>query len=127
MDVPKLGTTKVTNNITVLWIPYTRSNFHTAKFHVNDVAYKSSEQHLHHKKAVFFSDNMSAAKILPAITPAECKKLGEKVDNFDFRKWKDHCKAIMKSGLLAKFSKHVHCFKALEATNDTVLVEGLPT
>ncbi len=104
LDVPILGTTKVTNNITALYGSLTPlSNCHTAKFHVNGVAYKSSQQNLHHKKAVFFSDNMSAATILAASTPAECKKLGEKVNNFDFSKWKDHCKAIMKSGLLAKF------------------------
>ncbi len=89
---------------------------------MNDVAYKSSEQYLH----VFFSDNMSAAKILAASTPAECKKLGETVDNFDLSKLKDHCKAIMKSGLSAKFSQNLHCFKALEATNDTVLVKTSP-
>ncbi len=68
---------------------------------------------------------MSPAKILTAITPAECKILGEKVDNFDLSKWKDHCKAIMKSCLLAKFSQNVHCFKAQEATNDTVFVKSL--
>ncbi len=69
---------------------------------------------------------MSAAKILAASTTVECKKQEEKVDNFDFTKWKDHCKAIMKSGLLAKLSQNVHCFKAQEATNDTVLVEASP-
>ncbi len=69
---------------------------------------------------------MSAPTILAASTPAECKKLREKVDNFDFSKWKDHCKAIMKSGLLAKLSQNVHCFMALEATHDIVLVEASP-
>ncbi len=54
------------------------------------------------------------------------KKLGAKVENSDFSKWKDHCKAIMKSGLLAKCSPNVHCFKAVEVTNDTVLVEASP-
>ncbi len=106
LDVPKLGTTRVTTNITAFYGSLTLlSNYHPAKFHVNDVAYKSSEQYLHHKKAVFFLDNMSAATILAVSTPAESKKLGEKVDNFDFSKWKDHCKTIMKSGLLAKFTK----------------------
>ncbi len=32
----------------------------------------------------------------------------------------------MKSSLLAKFLQNVHCFKALEATNDTILVEVSP-
>ncbi len=106
LDVPKLGTTKVTNNITAFYGSLTPlSNYHPAKFHVNDVAYKSSEQYLHHKKAVFFSDSMSAAKIMAGSTPAECKKLGEKVDNFDFSKWKDHCKAIMKSVCWLNFHK----------------------
>ncbi len=54
------------------------------------------------------------------------KKLREKVDNFDFSKWKDLCKAIMKSGLLPKLSQNVHCFMALEATHDIVLVEASP-
>ncbi len=50
LDVPKLGTSKVTNNITAFYESITSLlNFHCAMFHVNDVVYKSSKQYLHHK------------------------------------------------------------------------------
>ncbi len=74
LDVPKRGTTKVTNDITACYGSLTPlSNFHPAKFHVNDVVYKSLEKDLHHRKAVYFSNNMPAAKKLTASTPTECK------------------------------------------------------
>ncbi len=41
--------------------------------------YHSSEQFLHHQKAIIFNDPMSAANILASKTPSECKSLGGRV------------------------------------------------
>ncbi len=126
LDILRLGTTKINNSITAFFGSLTPlSNFHPAKFTLHRFEYHSSEQFLHQKKAILFKDEKSAARIM-ASTAAECKNLGRKVSNFNMNIWKVKCKYIMKDGLTAKFSQHRQCFKVLEATNNTVLVEASP-
>ncbi len=57
---------------------------------------------------------------------AESNNVGRKVSNFDMNIWKEKCKDIMIDGLTAKFSQNYQCFKVLEATNNTDLVEASP-
>ena len=75
-------------------------------------------------KAMLFKDTISAAKIMAATTALESKRLGYKVQNFDIKIWKKKCEVLVKPGLVAKFSQNTHCYKALEATNETILVEA---
>ncbi len=122
----EIGIRKVTNNITAFygsmcWL----SNFIFMSFTDNKgVYYHSSEQFLHHQKAIIFNDPMSAANIPASKTPSECKSLGGRVENFEIERWKRHAKDIMQIGLTLKFSQNKLCFKALEATGKTTLVEA---
>ncbi len=69
---------------------------------------------------------LGESRIMAASSAAECKNVGHKVSNFDMNIWKDKCKDIMIDELTAKFSQNRMCFKVLEATNNTVLVESSP-
>ncbi len=127
LDILRLGTTKMSDSITAFFGSLTPlSNFHPAKFTLHRFEYHSPEQFLHHKKSILFKNEKSAARIMAASTAAECKTLGRKVSNFDMNIWKEKCKNIMKDGLTAKFSQNRQCFKVLEASNNTVLVEASP-
>ncbi len=88
------------------------------------VYYHSSEQFLHHQKAIIFNDPMSAANILASKTPGECKSLGGRVKHFEIERWKRQAKDIMQIGLTLKFCQTKLCFKALEVTGKTTLVEA---
>ena len=76
--------------------------------------------------ALLFDDAATAAKILAANTPGECKSLSRNVKNFEFQKWKEHARDIMKQGLLAKFSQNSACFKTLESTGTSTIAEASP-
>ncbi len=70
---------------------------------------------------------MSAANILASKTPSECKSLGGRVKIIEIEKWKRHAKDIMQIGLTLKFRLKKLCFKALEATGKTTLMEASAT
>ncbi len=76
--------------------------------------------------ALLFDDPATATKMLAANTPGECKSLSRSVKNFEFQKWKEHAKDMMKQGLLAKCSQNSACFKTLEATARSTIAEASP-
>ncbi len=125
----EIGIRKVTNNITAIygsgcWL----SNFKFTPFTDNKGVYcHSSEQFLHHQKAIIFNDPMSTASILASKTPSECKSFGGRVKKIEIESWKRHTKDIMQIGLTLKFSQNKLCFKALEATGKTTQVEASAT
>ncbi len=73
-----------------------------------------------------FGDEITTHKIMLAQTPADCKYLGSRVENFKLDEWKAEAKGIMKAGLRCKFSQNPKCFKALELTGEHTLVEASP-
>lgn len=65
-------------------------------------------------------------KILAAKSPAEAKKLGRKVRNFDPKIWGENCFDIVCEGNYHKFSQHEDLKEFLLNTKDRVLVEASP-
>ena len=59
------------------------SNFHHCSFKLDDIEYHSAEQFIQREKALFFKDNTTAQKIWGAKTPIECKRLSQKIQNYD--------------------------------------------
>ncbi len=98
LKMSNIGLKKITDNITpfygsLCWL----SNFKYAPFTHGDILYHSTEQFLHHHKAMIFDDPISAAKILSAKTPNECKTLGHQIQHFENERWNKHAKDIMKT------------------------------
>ncbi len=90
------------------------------------IQFHSSEQYLHHRKAIIFNDLTTAENILCTKTPADCKTLGNHVQNFVSDRWRRSAKDIMIEGLRLKFSQNKPCLKALEATGTSKLVDASP-
>ena len=61
--------------------PY--SNFHHAKFIIDNHTCHSSEQWIQFKKAMLFRDTFTANQILTTTTPFEAKRLGYQINGFD--------------------------------------------
>ncbi len=108
LDLTKVGIVKVTDDITAFYGSLScLSNFKFSPFTNNrGICFHSSVQFIQHSKAILFDDASSADKILAAKTPGECTFLGNRVQNFNFDRWKLHAKDNMKQGLCLKFSQN---------------------
>ncbi|MEZ4885952.1 MAG: NADAR family protein [Chitinophagales bacterium] len=95
-------------------------------FEVDGILYKSAEHWMMAKKAKTFSDTEMYQKIIEAKTPAEAKRLGRKVRNFDHAIWDKVCYEIVKEGNLHKFGKSTKLKDYLLGTGNSVLVEASP-
>ena len=74
-------------------------------FEVEKVIYTTAEHWMMAAKARLFADARTLAEILACATPAEAKKWGRKVANFDGAVWEQHKYELVKTGNLHKFGK----------------------
>jgi ribA/ribD-fused uncharacterized protein len=77
-------------------------------------------------KARLFGDDATLARILTARTPAEAKKLGRQIRDFDQRVWESQRFGLVVDGNLAKFGQHARLREFLLGTGSRVLVEASP-
>ena len=108
------------------------SNFYPCEIRVDtdkgEIVFKSSEQYFMWQKAMFFKDEEIAEQILKADSPAEAKKLGRKVRNYDDAAWSKNRADAMYKAVLLKFKQN----KALkdiilaDEFKDKGFVEGSP-
>ena len=79
------------------------SNYFPAEITYDDVVHSSSEQAYQYAKASRYKDSVAMQKIQHSRNPAEAKRLGYRVKNFDLRDWKSVSENIMKDILRVKF------------------------
>lgn len=103
--------------------PY--SNFYYVGFEYKGYKVTSSEQAFMLEKALMFDKSM-VERILSTTNPAEIKKLGRKVKNFDEKKWNEVRYDIMVDILCAKFSIEPLKTELLN-TGIEFIVEASPT
>ena len=102
------------------------SQWWLSSFEVDNVIYKTAEHWMMAKKAELFNDNEVLAKIIKANSPAEAKKLGREVKNYDDILWLANRYEIVKQGNYHKFSQNKDLKTFLLNTKDRVLVEASP-
>jgi len=102
------------------------SQWWLSSFEVDKVIYKTAEHWMMAKKAELFKDNEVLAKIIKANSPAEAKKLGREVRNYDDKLWLANRYEIVKQGNYYKFTQNPDLKKFLINTNERVLVEASP-
>ncbi len=95
-------------------------------FEVEGIKYRSAEHWMMAEKARLFEDPEVLGQILQAQHPAEAKKLGRKVRNFDESQWKAHRYEIVKRGNYYKFAQAEPLKTFLLQTSDRILVEASP-
>ena len=78
------------------------------------------------KKAELFKDDEVLEKIIQCNSPAEAKKLGREVKNYDDKLWLENRYEIVKQGNFYKFSQNLDLKNFLLNTKDRVLVEASP-
>lgn len=88
--------------------------------------YRSAEHYMMAGKALLFGDEEKHQEILNCNSPAEAKKLGREVRNFDQEKWvAARCEIVVKGNEL-KFSQHPELKDYLLGTQSRVIVEASP-
>jgi ribA/ribD-fused uncharacterized protein len=102
------------------------SQWWLSSFKVEKVTYKTAEHWMMAKKAELFNDQEILEKILKTDSPAEAKKLGREVKNYDDKIWLENRFEIVKEGNLHKFSQTKALKEFLINTKDRVLVEASP-
>ncbi|GAB2847437.1 NADAR family protein [Hymenobacter ruber] len=102
------------------------SQWWLADFVVEGITYRSTEHWMMAEKARLFDDDNILAQILAAKSPAEAKKLGREIQNFEPEIWEARKVEIVIAGNLHKFGQHQNLAKFLLSTNDRVLVEASP-
>ena len=102
------------------------SQWWLSSFEVDKVIYKTAEHWMMAQKAELFKDNEVLEKILQAKSPAEAKKLGREVKNYNENLWLAARYDIVKQGNYHKFSQNPELKTFLLSTKDRVLVEASP-
>ena len=102
------------------------SQWWLSAFIVDKVTYKTAEHWMMAKKAELFNDNEVLDKIIKANSPAEAKKLGRQVKNYDDAIWLENRFEIVKEGNYHKFSQNPDLKAFLLNTDERVIVEASP-
>lgn len=102
------------------------SQWWASPFVVDGITYKTAEHWMMAKKAELFNDNEILEKIIQVNSPAEAKKLGREVRNYDDALWLANRYEIVKQGNFYKFSQNSDLKEFLMNTKERVLVEASP-
>ncbi|WP_407540837.1 NADAR family protein [Deinococcus radiomollis] len=103
------------------------SNFYPSKFVAHDLLFHWAEQYIMYRKALHFGDTQTAAQIMTAFTPAECKTLGRRVRGFEEGSWARVLEQMAAETISHKFSANRKLRAVLLQTGDALLVEASPS
>jgi ribA/ribD-fused uncharacterized protein len=77
-----------------------------------------------YSKAEMFGDLEIMKQVLETTDPADMKKLGRLIKNFDKEEWDSKAPTIVTIGNLMKFTQNAHLWEILSNTNNKTLVEA---
>ena len=103
------------------------SNWYPALFHIDGVAYPSTEHWMMAAKARLFGDEERLRQILVAPDPGHAKRLGRQVEGFDDATWKAGARAVVAEGVFARFEQNPPLRDYLLGTGEVVVVEASPS
>ena len=100
------------------------SNMSAHPIEIDGKKYQTVEHYFQGMKAETFADSETFDKIVLAKTPKAVKALGQKVANFDEKKWDEMKDGIMEMGVRTKFVQHPELRKQLMETGDKLIGEA---
>ncbi|MGB1012032.1 MAG: NADAR family protein [Thiolinea sp.] len=102
------------------------SQWFPASFVVDGDTYLTAEHYMMAQKARLFNDGAMLGAVLACEHPAEAKKFGRQVKNFDADTWNEKCFDYVVAGNVAKFGQNTALKSFLLGTHNRVLVEASP-
>ena len=115
----------IRNGYALFWHEWP-SNWTHSPFKIANKTYNCVEQYMMAEKARLFKDTETLAKIMQTSSPAEQKRLGRKVKNFNANKWEKVCYDIVLAGNIEKYRQNKDLCEKLLATGDLIFVEASP-
>ncbi|MDG9720490.1 NADAR family protein [Streptomyces sp. DH24] len=106
--------------------PSCLSQWWPSPFTVDGVTYGTAEHWMMAGKARLFGDAEAQRRVLAAQHPAEAKKAGRLVRDFDEATWERERFGLVVEGSVHKFTAHADLRAFLLSTGDRVLVEASP-
>ncbi|WP_393061182.1 NADAR family protein [Streptomyces sp. LN549] len=102
------------------------SQWWPSPFEVDGVTYASAEHWMMAGKARLFGDEESAKQAVAAKSPAQAKKVGRLVRDFDETVWERERYGLVVKGSIHKFGQNPELRKFLLGTGERMLVEASP-
>lgn len=102
------------------------SQWYSAPFEVDGLHYPTAEHFMMAEKARVFSDSEILKKILHAENPAQAKKFGRMIKNYNEVTWRKVRLPAVIQGNIAKFNQHTELKEFLLNTKNRILVEASP-
>ena len=102
------------------------SQWWVSSFVVDGITYPTAEHWMMAQKAKLFEDDKVFEQILKAASPAEAKKLGRQIQNFDEERWLAQRDQIVVEGNFHKFSQNNALKEFLQQTQRRILAEASP-
>lgn len=102
------------------------SQWWPAVFEAESIQFPTTEHWMMAGKARLFNDEQILDRIMQAKSPAEAKKLGRLVQNFDPVKWDEQKYEIVVQGNYLKFKQNPLLADFLLSTGERTLVEASP-
>lgn len=86
--------------------------------------FSCTEQYMMASKAILFDDADALARIMTTNNPADHKRFGRGVQNFDVSVWNTHARDIVYLGNFYKFAQHTDSKLFMDSMGQRVFVEG---
>ena len=102
------------------------SQWWESSFVIDNIEYKTAEHYMMAEKARLFNNEETRNRIIECKSPAEAKKLGRQVENFNQKIWESHSYEIVKTANIHKFNQNESLKTFLTNTKNRVLVEASP-
>ena len=102
------------------------SQWYPTPFVAGNITYLTAEHWMMAKKALLFGDEVQLENILTSDSPAQAKKAGRAVKNFDAAVWQQNAYRFVVEGNRLKFSQHPALRQYLIDTKDVIIVEASP-
>lgn len=103
------------------------SNFYIAPFEICGTVYPSVEHYFMTRKAEIFDPEGDAIKKMNNdCTPAQMKKLGRQVKNFNPERWEEESRKIMFHAVYQKFFQNPELKEKLLSTGYSIIAEASP-
>jgi ribA/ribD-fused uncharacterized protein len=126
MQIKKQAERQIKNSILFYGMDSCFSNFYPTQLELGSVKYNSSLQYYLHERAKRTGDQVLAQKILDSTDPREQHRLSKKLV-IDEVTWNSKiAKAVMETGVKAKFEQNAHLLKLLQASGNKDLIECDP-
>ncbi|CAM9182586.1 unnamed protein product [Ectocarpus fasciculatus] len=116
---------RVTDTMVLFWNPpCVFTQWEPASFKVDGVQYCSAEQYMMACKATVFGDTDIRRDIMSTSDPAQQKRLGKEVANYDHAFWNLYKVQYVLTGNYSKFTQNPDMCDQLLATGDKMLAEA---